>query len=108
MALIIADNDELSMNGTFEQDLFVKQTTLKQYETHIFFDDLQAGDEILIRVYLNDPFSNQEKRYLTIPVEGAQINPTYVVNWLASSTYRVSCEQISGNNRVISWVRYEV
>ncbi len=107
MALILADNNELLMNGT-EQDLFVKQVGLKQFETHIFFDQLQSGDEILIRVYLNDDFDTQERRYITVPIEGLQTNPATVVNWLASTTYRVSCQQITGTNRTISWSRYEV
>ncbi len=107
MALTLADSDELLMDGN-EQDLFVKQVVLKQYETHIFFDQLAAGDEILIRAYLDDPFDNQERRYITVPVEGLQTNPAFVVNWLASTTYRVSLEQITGTFRTISWARYEV
>ena len=105
MALILADSDELLMDGT-EQDLFVKQVGLKHYETHIFFDELQSGDEILIRVYLDDEFDNMERRYITVPVEGLQTNPAQIVNWLTSSTYRVSLEQITGTFRTISWARY--
>lgn len=107
MALITADQNELLMNGA-EQDLFVKQIGLKQFETHIFFDELAAGDEIQIRVYLDDPFDNAERRYITVPIEGLQANPAHVVNWLASSTYRISLQQITGTLRTISWVRYEV
>ena len=107
MALTPADQNELLMDGN-EQDLFVKQIGLKQYETHIFFDQLAAGDEIQIRAYLDDPFDNMERRYITVPVEGLQTNPAYVVNWLASTTYRVTCQQITGTFRTISWVRYEV
>ena len=107
MALILADNNELPMTGA-EQDLFDKQIGLKQFETHIFFDQLVAGDEILIRVYLNDDFDTSERRYITVPVEGLQTNPAFVVNWLASTTYRVTCEQITGFNKTISWSRYEV
>ena len=55
MALTVADSNELLMDGN-EQDLFVKQTTLLFYETKIFFDELAAGDEIIIRVYINDDF----------------------------------------------------
>lgn len=105
MALTLADSNELLMDGN-EQDLFVKQTGLLQYETHIFFDTLTAGDEILIRVYIDDPKDTAERRYITVPVEGVQTNPAVVVNWLASSTYRVSCQQITGTNRTISWARY--
>jgi len=107
MALELADNNELLMDGN-EQDLFVKQVGLKQFETHIFFDQLQAGDEIQIRVYLDDPFDNEERRYITVPVEGLQTNPAFIVNWLASTTYRVSLQQITGTFRTISWARYQV
>lgn len=105
MVLTLDDNNELVMDGN-EQDLFVKQEGLKQYETHIFFDKLEAGDEIIIRVYIHDEFNNADRRYLTVPVEGLQTNPVYVVNWLPSSTYRISCKQITGTNKTISWERY--
>ena len=107
MALELADNNETLMDGT-EQDLFTIQTVLQQYETKIFFDELTSGDEITIRVYIHDEFDNMERRYITVPVEGLQTNPGYVVNWLASSTYRVTCQQISGTNRTISWERWTV
>lgn len=107
MALTTADQNKLLMNGN-EQDLFVKQIGVKQYETHIFFDELVAEDEIIIRVYLDDPFDNAERRYRTTVIEGLQNNPATVVNWLASSTYRITCQQNIGPFKTISWVRYEV
>ena len=105
MAQQLAAFSELLMDGT-EQDLFVKQTGIRQYETHIFFDELAAGDEILIRIYLDDKFNDAEKKYDTIPIAGLQINPAFVANWLPSSTYRVSCQQITGTFRTISWERW--
>ena len=105
MALELADSNELLMDGN-EQDLFAKEIGLKHCETHIFLDQLAAGDEILIRVYLDDPFDNAERRYITVPVEGLQTNPAHIVNWLTSTTYRVTLEQITGTFRTISWARY--
>jgi len=105
MALTLEDSNELLMDGN-EQDLFPSQIGLMHYSTSIFFDQLVAGDEILIRVYVKDEFDNAERRYRTTVIEGLQNNPATVVNWLPTSTYRVTCQQILGPNKTISWARY--
>lgn len=105
MALELVDNDELLMNGT-EQELFPSQTGLKHYSTKIFFDELEAGDEITVRVYDLDEFAVTEKKYRTEHVEGAQINPELLFNWIPSSSYRITCQQITGSNKTITWALY--
>lgn len=107
MALDIPLKNSLLMNGN-EQDLFTPQTGLKQYETKINFDALQPADEIVIRVYLQDEQVGSRKRYLTVPIRGTRINPVEVINWLATSSYRVSCQQIAGTNRTITWALFTV
>ncbi len=105
MALELVDNDELFMNGT-EQELFPAQVGLKHYSTKIFFDELVTGDEILLRVYDLDEFAATEKKYRTVQIQGVQINPEILVNWMPSSSYRVTCEQIIGSNKTITWALY--
>jgi len=105
MALELVDNDELLMNGT-EQELFPSQVGLKHYSTKIFFDELVMGDEILLRIYDLDEFAATEKKYRTVPIQGAQVNPEILVNWMPSSSYRVTCEQIVGINKTITWALY--
>jgi len=105
MALDNPINDDLLMNGT-EQDLFLSQVGLKHYSTKIFFDEIVSGDEILIRVYDEDPFTSTEKKYRTTIVRGLQKNPETLVNWMPSSSYKVTCQQISGTNKTITFALY--
>jgi len=105
MALVSIDNDELLMNGS-EQDLFPSEVGLKHYATKIFFDELVAGDEILVRIYSLDKFAAVEKRYRTTHVEGVQQDPELELNWIPSESYRVTCEQITqgaGGFKTITW-----
>jgi len=105
MALELVLDDELLMNGT-EQDLFASQVGLKHYSTKVFFDELVAGDEILIRIFDLDEFAATEKKYRTTIVRGAQTNPEILVNWMPSSSYRVTCEQVSGPFKTITFALY--
>ena len=105
MVLELADNNSLLMNGT-EQDLFLSKVGLKHYSTKIFFDTLVAGDEIIIRVYDEDVNSASEKKYRTAEVVGLQTNPENLINWMPSSSYRVTCQQITGTNKTITWALY--
>ncbi len=102
MVLTSVDNDELLMNGT-EQNLFSSQVALKHYQTNVFFDELVGGDEILVRVYIEDKFAALEKRYRTEIVRGLQDNPARLANWLPTGSYRVTAQQIAGVNKTITW-----
>jgi len=105
MALELVLSDALLMNGS-QQDLFPSQIGLKHYSTKIFFDELAAGDEILIRVFDLDENAAIEKEYRTFPVEGPQTSPMQLVNWIPSSSYRVTCEQVSGSFKTITFALY--
>jgi len=105
MALELVSSDSLLMNGT-EQELFASQVGLKHYSTKIFFDALAAGDEIMIRVYDLDEDAATEKKYRTTIVRGTQENPEVLVNWMPSSSYRVTCQQVAGSNKTITWALY--
>lgn len=93
------------MNGT-EQNLFSSQVLIKHYSTKIFFDNLVAGDLIIIRVYDEDVDAGIEKKYRTTPVEGLQVDPEILVNWIPSSSYRVTCQQTTGTNKTITFALY--
>lgn len=104
MAPELVDNNELLMNGT-EQELFPSQIGLKHYTTKIFLDEMVSGDEITIRVYDLDEFAGVEKIYRTELVQGAQ-KSNRLINWIPSSSYRVTCEQVTGAFKTITWALY--
>jgi len=108
MVLLLADKGEILMDGT-EQELFAQVTGLKHYSTKIFFDELEAGDEITVKVLDLDEQDNQERQYRSYPIEGAQSSPESLINWMPSSGYRITCEQItqgSGGFKTLSWALY--
>lgn len=105
MGLESVDNGELLMNGS-EQNLFPSEVGLKYYSTKVFFHNLVAGDEILVRIYSLDKFSAVERRYRTTHVEGLQQDPELEVNPISSESYRVTCQQITqgiGGFKTITW-----
>ena len=104
MAPTLVDSNELLMTGT-EQELFPSQVGLKHYSTKIFFDEMVLGDEIIILVYDLDEFAGVEKIYRPIRVQGVQ-KTNRLVNWIQSSSYRVTCKQVTGTNKTITWALY--
>lgn len=108
MALTLADKGSLLMDG-LEQDLFPSQNGLLHYSVNVFFDELVGGDEILLRTYILDEQVVAQKRQRTYILRGAQQNPATVINWLPTSTYRISAQQITqgvGGFKTITWARY--
>ncbi|MCZ6583049.1 MAG: hypothetical protein O6761_07770 [Thaumarchaeota archaeon] len=102
MGLVSILDNELLMNGT-PQDLFPSQVDLKHYTTKIFFDELVSDDEIIIRVFDLDKFSAVEKQYRKTIIRGLQESPGTIINWIPSGSFRVSCQQISGTNKTITF-----
>ena len=104
MPPVLVDADELLMNGT-EQPLFTpaSQIGLEYYSTNLFFDELISNDEIIIRVYGLDDFAGIEKKYRTVMIKGAQKDTFTIINPILVSTYRVTCQQVSGINKTITW-----
>lgn len=94
------------MDGT-EQNLFASQTTLQHYATWIFFDALLAGDIIRVKVYVNDEQDSVERVYDKYDVPGPVDDPAVFNPFVPTDSYRVTCEQIAGTNRTISWQRLE-
>lgn len=105
MAIEVVDKGSLLMNGS-EQDLFPSQTELLNYSTKIFFDELITGDEIVIRVYDLDEETLTEKIYRIDRVTGLQ-SSSRLVNWIPSSSYRVTVQQVTGVFRTITWALYK-
>jgi len=105
MVLELAFSGELLMDGS-PQDLFASQVGLKHYSTKIFSDELVAGDEIIVQVFDLDEEDGVERIYRTYRIEGLQQDPESLINWMPSSSYRVRCQQISGDNKTISFALY--
>jgi len=104
MVLANPANGVKLMDGS-EQTLFI-DGGLKHYATRIFFNELVAGDEIIVRVYDLNPSIPIEHTYRTVSIEGSQTDPAVEFNWLQSDHYRISCEQINqgvGGNKSISF-----
>ncbi len=105
MAPTLESKGSKLMNGT-EQELFPAQVGLEHYSLKAFFDKLVAGDEIILRVYDFDDEELVEKRYITDLIQGLQQNPIRLVNWIPSSSFRVTCQQVHGVNKTITWALY--
>lgn len=91
---------------SIEINLFPVQADLKHYETHISFDELEAGDEVTVSVY-NDGVLTPHLKYLTKPIEGLQIDPITIINWIPATGYQVSVQQITGLPfKTINWELY--
>jgi len=106
MVLEIISADSLIMNGV-EQELFSSQTELAHYSIKVFLDELVSGDEVLLRVYDKDEEAGVEKKYRTTEIQGFQVNPETLINWIPSSSYRVTIQQITGPNKTITWALYK-
>ena len=104
MVLELIDNNELLMNGT-EQELFPSQVGLKHYTVKMFFDQMVLGDEIMVRVYDKDEFAGVEKIYRIERVSGVQ-QSNRLFNWIPSSSFRITCEQVTGPPKTITWALY--
>lgn len=105
MTLELVLSGSLVMNGS-EQPLFPSQAVgLLHYSTKIFFDEMEEGDEITIRVFDEDVDASTEKIYRTERVQGPQ-KSNRLVNWIPSSSYRVTCEQTSGSFKTITFALY--
>ena len=99
-------NGSKTMTGA-EDNLFVSQTTLKHYATHVFLHNMTSTDTIIIRVYVKDVDTGVEKLFITATATGVQSDPDVFVPFLPTSSYRVTCEQTAGTNRAIPWTRNE-
>ena len=63
---------------------------------------MAAGDEIIIRVFDLDKFAGIEKQNRKTIIRGVQESGT-IINWIPSGSFRVTCEQISGTFRTITF-----
>jgi hypothetical protein len=105
MALTVEAFAQLVLDGT-EQDLFVSQTTLAHYSTKIFFNALAANDEVIVRVYDFDEQNSVERIYRITTVVGVQVTPELLINWIPSTSYRVTVQQTNTTFKTISWALY--
>jgi len=105
MALTSTDGSILT-DGT-EQDLF-EITALSHYATWVFLDNLQAGDSVQVRAYIQDPNDSATmKRYIDVLISDAQSLPGFYIPWVPTQQYRVSVQRIGGTDRTVTWCRKE-
>lgn len=105
MALTVEAFGQLVLDGT-EQNLFPSETTLKHYSTKIFFNTLVANDKVIVRVFDFDEQNSVERLYRTTAVVGVRITPELLINWIPSSSYRVTVQQTNTAFKTISWALY--
>ena len=107
MVLVFDSSGSQSLtNAGGETNLFASQTILQHYSTKIFFDEMVANDVIILRVYDYDEDDAVEKVYRTVTLEGVQDDPEVMINWIPSSSYRVTCELTSATSRTVTWALY--
>lgn len=96
----------LLMDGS-EQFLFPEKTVSQQYQTILFFDELQDNEQITVQIEVNDPNTGTRKKNRPIRVVGPQVAPALILNWIGTNKYRVSCTQSTeGTFRTIGWALY--
>lgn len=100
------DSGNVTMNGT-EQNMFASQTDLKYYSSYVFLHNMASGDTIRIRVYVKDVDDAVERVYEDQTASDAQTVPAIFIPFLPTSSYRVTCQQTAGTNRVVNWAKYE-
>ena len=97
-------NGSVLTDGT-EQDLF-DITALQHYATLVFLDDLETGDSIQVRVYIQDPADSAAmKKYIDVLVTDAQSNPAFYIPWTPTEQYRVSIQRVNGGDHTVTWCR---
>ena len=93
--------------NTSEQDLF-DITALRHFATWVYLDDLDTGDSVQIRVYVQDPNDSATmKKYIDVLVSDAQSSPSFYIPWIPVEQYQVTIQKVTGTDRNISWCRKE-
>lgn len=81
---------------------------LAAYETHIFTNQMDTGDEYHIFVEVNDGIDGEMKQVGNpMILTDSQRGSAKIVPILTTEVYDVKIQKISGENRTFSWARYE-
>jgi len=93
------------MNGT-EQTLF-ENTELGEYNGHIFLDKMQAGDTIVLKIYVKDHEDDVYKLRDSATYTGAQTKPCVgFLPTIGKVGLKVTAQQTAGTYRTVThqWI----
>jgi len=89
------------MDGT-EQTLF-ESTELGEYSGYIFLDQMQSGDEIVLRVYIKDVEDGNYKLRESVTLTGVQNFPAIEIRPIIGKVgIKVTAQQTSGTYRTVT------
>jgi hypothetical protein len=101
MVLGLAGNGDVVTNGSEQQ--IINQSSVNHYATYIFTDNMQAGDQLTIRVYILDNEGIALKKYLDIALNGIQLSPAVFIPFIPTGQYRVTVQRTGGVDRTYNW-----
>jgi hypothetical protein len=90
-----------------EQTLF-DITSDAHFATWIFAHNMQAGDSIVIKVYVYDDNAATYRVYETQTLSGVQSLGTATFSpFVPTRRYKVSIQRIAGTDRAYTWMRIQ-
>lgn len=102
----------LSTDGTItttasEANLF-DITGQAHYATFIYMHNMQAGDTVVIKIYVKDVNAATMRLYQTVTKSDVQADPAGFIGFLFATQYKVSIQRTAGTDRAFTWQRIEV
>ena len=89
------------MDGT-EQTLF-ESTELGEYSGYVFLDQMQSGDEIVLKVYIKDVEDGNYKLRESVTFTGVQDTPAIEIRPIIGKVgIKVTAQQTSGTYRTVT------
>lgn len=109
MVLVEGVKGGLLMDGTV-QNIIPSATGLKYFSAWLFIHNLVSGDNIIFKIYVNDPQSSTERVWDEFTVNGAQTKPAVFIPNVPTDSFRVTAEQTAtgaGGYKTVNYVRYD-
>ena len=101
MVLGLAGDGNETTNGS-EQILFT-QSSVNHYAAYIYTQNMQAGDELTIRVFVLDDDGVALRKYLDIALSGVQLSPAVFIPFIPTGQYRLTIQRTGGVDRNYNW-----
>lgn len=92
-------------SSTSETDLFTTVTSDNYHSCLVFLQNLAAGDIMVFRCYVRDDNAAANRVWLTETRSGAQTDLALYFAPIATRTYRITVQRITGADRAITWTR---
>lgn len=105
-------NNILFTNGTItssaaEQTLF-DVIADKYFSTHLFCHNMQAGDSIVVRLYIKDVNAGTLRLHTQETISGVQTAPDWYLHLIPTPEYKVTIQRTGGVDRAYTWLRAEI